>query len=67
MSKCSYMYLDPGKTCARTRILHNLSINGTIIKQVTNIKFLGINLDDNLTWIPHIEYLNKKLNTLITN
>ena len=65
MSKCNYMYFDPGKTSARTRILHKLSINGILIKQVTSIKFLGVILDDNLTWLPHINYLNNKLKTCI--
>ena len=65
MSKCNYMYFDPGITCARTRTLHTLSLNGTFIKQVTSIKFLGIILDDNLTWLPHIEYLNNKLKSCI--
>ena len=55
MSKCNYMYFDPGNTSARTRILRKLSINGKVIKQVTSIQFLGIILDDNLTWLPHID------------
>ena len=61
MNKCNYMYFDADKTCARTRILHTLSINGIVIKQVPHTKFLGIILDDNHTWLPHIEYLNNKL------
>ena len=65
MNKCSYMYFDPGKTCARTRVLHTLSINGIKIKHVTNIKFLGIVLDEHLTWAPHVEYLNNKLKSCI--
>ena len=59
------MHFDPDTTCARTRILHTLSLNGMKIKQVPSIKFLGVILDDKLTWIPHIEYLNNKLKSCI--
>ena len=34
---------------------------GRIIPQVTEIKFLGVILNENLSWIAHIEYLAKKL------
>ena len=36
-----------------------LAIEGTIIKQVTETKFLGVTIDDKLSWKPHIEILNK--------
>ena len=32
-----------------------------IIKPVSCVKFLGVTIDENLTWIPHIENLKKKL------
>ena len=41
-----------------------LAIEGTIIKQVTETKFLGLTIDDKLSWKPHIEILNKKLKSL---
>ena len=65
MSKCNYMYFDPGNTCARSNKHYNISINGHKINRVNNIKFLGVIIDDNLSWIPHIEYLNKKLKSSI--
>ena len=39
----------------------NLAINGKIIRQVTETKFLGVIIDDKLNWKPHIEALIKKL------
>ena len=41
-----------------------LAIEGTIIKQVTETKFLGVTIDDKLSWKPHTEILNKKLKSL---
>ena len=31
------------------------------MKQVSSIKFLGVTIDENLTWLPHLEILKKKL------
>ena len=74
LSKCNHIYFRPAtnvldsNTCERTRPFagrnseqENLYINGRIIPRVTEIKFLGVILDENLSWIPHIEYLAKKL------
>ncbi|MCP4485730.1 MAG: hypothetical protein GY820_00095, partial [Gammaproteobacteria bacterium] len=73
-SKCNHIYFNPrpnvldSATCERVRPYagrnseqEHLYINGKIIPQVTEIKFLGVILDENLSWIPHIEYLVKKL------
>ena len=38
-----------------------LSINEQIIKQVKNITFLGVNIDENLTWKEHINLISKKI------
>ena len=65
MSKCNYMYFRPNianyQICARSREMLKLSINGKNIKQVAATKFLGVVIDEDLSWIPHVEYLNKKL------
>ena len=65
MSKCNYMYFRPNianyQVCARSRELLKLSINGKNIKQVASTKFLGVIIDEDLSWIPHVDYLNKKL------
>ena len=36
-------------------------IDGNIISFATNTKFLGINIDNNLTWKDHINYVTKKI------
>ena len=65
MGKCNYMYFRPNianyQVCARSREMLKLSINGKNIKQVAVTKFLGVIIDEDLSWIPHVEYLNKKL------
>ena len=40
---------------------HQLLFNGRIIKKVIETKFLGVIVDENLSWKPHIAKLNKKL------
>ena len=62
--KCCYMLFSPGTKKGRTNIesdQYQLSINSKIIKKVNETKFLGVIIDDNLSWKPHIEKLNKKL------
>ena len=39
----------------------SIFISGTEIKQVTDTKFLGVIIDQDLTWEPHIKALSKKL------
>ena len=38
-----------------------LKINNHIIKRETFIKFLGVFIDENVTWETHINYLNEKI------
>ena len=72
LSKCNHIYFNPrpnvvdSDSFERTRPFagrnseqENLYINGKIIPQVVEIKFLGVILDENLSWMPHIEYLVK--------
>ena len=73
LSKSYHIYFKPkvdtSGSCARTLPFvgkHNnmesqIYINGTLIKQVSKIKFLGVTLDEELVWDPHIEYLIQKL------
>ena len=62
------MYFSPNKREMRNEGADEddtiLAIEGTIIKQVTETKFLGVTIDDKLSWKPHIEILNKKLKSL---
>ena len=38
-----------------------IEINANEILRVTKTKFLGVIIDENLTWEAHIKYLSKKL------
>ena len=70
MSKCNYIYFRPNITnynsCARARQIHpKLFIGSTPIKRVHSTKFLGVIIDEDLNWIPHIDYLLRKLKSCI--
>ena len=66
MGKCCYIHFRP-KTNSKTILakLHTtelkLIINGEKIKQVEEAKFLGVIIDDKLSWKPHIAHLENKL------
>ena len=72
MDKCYYMYFEPttdtSNICSRSvpfvsndDISKAIYINGISIKEVTEIKFLGVIIDNKLDWSAHIQYLIKKL------
>ena len=66
IKKSCYMYFSPikRKTVDNTENDLNLEIDGIPIKQVTETKFLGVIIDDKLSWTPHIDKLTKKLNSI---
>ena len=73
LGKCTYIHFRSGYnnkerlTCARARPYGNeptLSLNGTKLKKVDQTRFLGIIIDENLTWDSHIRFLEAKLNLL---
>ena len=47
--------------CARTRIGKNIKLANHNLKHVTNVKFLGVIIDDELSWVPQIDQLKGKL------
>ena len=49
------------QTCARTRIEKSLKLNNSKLKRVTKLKFLGVMIDDKLSWEAQIDYLKEKL------
>ena len=76
MTKCCYMHFKPNyefdETCARTRPYADqddksraIYINGNKIAKVNNTKYLGVVIDDQLSWAPHVKYLMKKLQSII--
>ena len=61
-TKC--MLIGSRHKLKNTNVL-NLSINDTILENVTVQKMLGIYIDSNLTWHSHIDYVCKNLNRKI--
>jgi hypothetical protein len=62
VTKTFYMLFRP--TSSITSII-NLAINGCVINRVSQIKFLGIFIDDKLSWKVHIKHLESKISSLI--
>ena len=69
MSKSCYMHFQPKKLDGlgldHMFSQNILEIMGTPIKPVKSAKFLGITIDDELTWNSHISNLTQKLNCQI--
>ena len=73
LEKCCFMHFNPVKRLSNNNnneqngsefssgIDYTLQINGTIIPEVQETKFLGVIIDNKLSWIPHINKLHKKL------
>ena len=62
LDKTCFMYFHPknykvNENAERPAIV----LNGTEIKEVSETKFLGVTIDDKLSWEPHISALTKKL------
>ena len=68
VKKCCYMYFSPNKRSKNDSDPElnnqNLTINSKIISRVSHTKFLGVTIDDKLSWKPHIQLLNKKLRSI---
>ena len=43
----------------------NIEINNTQVERVYQSKFLEVVIDAKLTWVPHIEFISKKLSKRI--
>ena len=72
--KCVYMHFSPSRwsSCARVREYGSeitVKLNGDELNEVHETKFLGVIIDNELSWLPHIKYLSKKLkcNTGVLN
>ena len=61
--KCCHIYFSPFKhnTIKSDPLEYMLVIDGLVIKPVTETKFLGITIDDKLSWNIQIDTLNTKL------
>ena len=57
LKKSNYIF----KTSQNRQKLDTLLINDTKIDPVTETLFLGVIIDECLTWIPHIQNLTRKI------
>ena len=46
-------------------IIPNIIIKNTLIERVRNFNFLGININKNLSWVPHIDKISVKMSRCI--
>jgi hypothetical protein len=60
ISKTHYM-IFPGQPTKHENL--SLKINNEIINQVHKVKFLGMIIDENLTWQEHINYCSNKMSS----
>ena len=62
IKKCCYMHFKPrSKEISTGNDSLNLLLGQKVIKSVPETKFLGVIIDDKLSWEPHLKYLNSKL------
>lgn len=61
MSKCCYIYFSPSRKQTEDDSLYTLQLDDSEILRVNQTKFLGVIIDDKLSWQPHIDHLLKKL------
>ena len=63
LDKTCYMHLSPGnKHNDSTEQVAELLLNNDEIVEVSETKFLGVIIDNQLSWKPHIEAIKRKLN-----
>ena len=62
MKKNRYsLFSKPSKKDDIPLVLPKLNINNSEIAQTESIKFLGVLLDENLSWKTHIKYIENKI------
>ena len=70
LSKSCFMYFNPSRKTAEAGLEHKepppeIKIKNTPLKPVQQTKFLGVIIDENLSWEPHIMDLSKRLRCYI--
>ena len=60
LPKCNYTAFGKKTRTEQTQHL-NVKINGIPIKQIEVVQYLGILIDENLTWDAHINHVINKL------
>ena len=61
MSKTQFLLIGSKQRLLNSRAKTTASINQFPIKQVSNVKSLGVHIDENLTWECHVNELSKKI------
>ena len=51
-------YLDPKE---KNQECPNIQINGSEIKEVSSAKFLGVFIDNKMSWAEHIDHISRKV------
>ena len=73
VTKSCFIHFKPNlsraqQTCARARPFnrnHSLFLNDVKLEKVQSTKFLGVVIDERMSWEPHLENLATKLNSCI--
>ena len=60
ISKTKYMVFHPYQKDI-SQLMPSISINNTAIERVNTFNFLGITVEENATWKPHIRILSNKI------
>ena len=59
VKKTHFMFFCPPHK--KAKFSNNLTIQGQVIDKVNETKFLGVMVDDKLSWASHINYISKKI------
>ena len=66
IEKCCFIHFNPNKEDTEVETNdENVYIAGKCISEVNQARFLGVIIDNRLTWEPHITKLHKKLNSQV--
>ena len=57
LTKTNFMIFHPRQKKVNVNV--PLTLENTVIKQVTETKFLGVLIDQHLSWKPHIDFVSK--------
>ena len=61
MIKTDFMIIGSTQNVLKFDDLIAIRIDDQLIKQVAHVKYLGIIVDDRLTWKEHVDYISKKI------
>ena len=64
ISKTKFMLFHYTQKHIKNKHIPKISINNNNIERVSSFKFLGINIDESLTWITHIQEVSNKISKI---